>query len=65
MQRQSKNEILLGDARQRARLADPDEVALHVMEPKHEAHEKCWCCPELHFVDPDTGVKVYEHRGIQ
>jgi len=63
MQKQSKNEVLLCEARQRATMADPDDIALHVMEENHQSSDKCWCQPELHFVDPDTGCKVYEHRS--
>jgi hypothetical protein len=25
----------------------------------------CWCEPELNYVDPDTGNKVFVHRDIQ
>ena len=63
MQKQSKTEDLLGAARLKAANADPDDIALHVMEDNHQSSDKCWCMPELHFVDPDTGCKVYEHRS--
>jgi len=25
----------------------------------------CWCDPELDYVDPNTGVKVWVHKGGQ
>ena len=29
---------------------------------EHEESENCWCEPELDYVDPETGVKVYVHK---
>jgi hypothetical protein len=32
---------------------------------KHIMNPTCWCEPELNYIDPDTGVAVYVHRGKQ
>ena len=37
----------------------PDE------RPEHIASPDCWCEPEVDYVDPDTGVKVFVHRSTQ
>lgn len=43
-----------------------DKVADFVELPlEHEASEKCWCEPEINFVDPKTGNTVYVHRELQ
>lgn len=34
-------------------------------EAKHEESEDCWCEPELRYVDPHTGERVWVHREIQ
>ena len=29
---------------------------------EHWTSADCWCCPDVDYVDPDTGVKVYVHK---
>jgi hypothetical protein len=35
------------------------------MEKEHdtESDGKCWCNPTLHYIDPETGVKVWVHKS--
>jgi len=48
---------------------DPETVlGLHVgVRPKgrHIYNPHCWCAPELHYVDAQTGAHVYLHRRLQ
>lgn len=30
----------------------------------HVADEKCWCNPEIDYVNPDTGATVYVHKSL-
>jgi len=32
----------------------------HITDGSH-----CWCDPELNYVDPDTGAKVWVHKEPQ
>lgn len=32
---------------------------------EHEANEHCWCEPEVDYVDPNTGAKVFVHKQTQ
>lgn len=32
---------------------------------EHEASEHCWCEPEVDYVDPNTGAKVFVHKQTQ
>ena len=32
---------------------------------EHEASADCWCGPEVDYVDPDTGAKVFVHKHAQ
>lgn len=36
-----------------------------VLSREHEASADCWCGPEVVYVDPDTGAKVFVHRRTQ
>lgn len=53
----------------RAALAEPTcKQSLKVAEqqwPEHIDSPDCWCEPELHFKDPETGAEVWVHRDIQ
>lgn len=43
-----------------------EQQELHVAHgPGHKDSPKCWCTPEVHYVDPDTDVTVWAHRRIQ
>lgn len=57
-------EIALADARSCARQGGIDglpEIHVTPSEP-HCASSNCWCEPEAHYRDPETGVTVYQHR---
>jgi len=45
--------------------AMPLGVEIVSTEREHEASEDCWCSPELNYVDPDNGNKVFVHRQAQ
>ena len=32
---------------------------------EHLPHGRCWCQPTVESVDPESGVKVWLHRGLQ
>ena len=34
-------------------------------EREHDASSDCWCNPELNYVDPVTGAKVWVHKEPQ
>lgn len=38
---------------------------LHVMpgDDKHDSSEKCFCHPEVTYIDDITGKKVFLHKG--
>lgn len=60
---------ILAEARmiaQTDRRSADEQQELHVAHgEKHQHGKDCWCQPEVHYVDPDTGVIVFEHRRIQ
>lgn len=32
---------------------------------EHEATKHCWCEPRLDYVDEETGVRHYVHKGYE
>lgn len=38
---------------------------IHVMpnDGKHAESPECFCAPRLDYTNPDTGVKVWVHKG--
>lgn len=60
---------ILAEARRRAQTGHRDKKETHELHVAHgEAHahgKDCWCAPEIHYVDPDTGIIVFAHRRIQ
>lgn len=44
---------------------DPEIDAIMKSYPEHELSADCWCEPELVYVDPETGDRVYAHRMVQ
>lgn len=42
-----------------------DETEYPAEPMEHETSEHCWCHPEAAYTDPETGVTVWVHRGLQ
>ena len=30
----------------------------------HFSSKHCWCCPDIEYIDPETGNTVYVHNDI-
>jgi hypothetical protein len=42
-----------------------DRLESLIPRREHVTSGDCWCEPELDYVDPVTGAKVYVHRDLQ
>lgn len=42
-----------------------DVFPTHGPEHKTNGDGVCWCEPELHYLDPVTGIQVWTHKEIQ
>lgn len=62
----SELEVALTQARDCARCGGINGAPeVHVTpSEQHDPSADCWCGPELHYRDPETGVAVYQHREI-
>lgn len=54
-----------GSVRWYGKIGGTVELLLSAVEREHTASKDCWCKPEAGYVDPDTGVTVWIHRGLQ
>jgi hypothetical protein len=47
-------------------MSKPDgNVHVVPLDREHFESKDCWCQPELHYKDEETGVEVWTHREIQ
>lgn len=42
-----------------------DETQESTPQREHEESESCWCEPEVAYVDPESGCKVFVHKELQ
>jgi hypothetical protein len=48
------------------RKTDEFDAAKEALKREHITDDSpCWCCPEVNYTDPDTGVSVIVHKEPQ